>query len=280
MHGPHPAATQVAREAPIEAQPAALPAAPALEQPSTPVAPPPYSAPMACPHTAAPCPALKNLLGHSRLVSEEARAWSQRLAPCASCRVDYAARAGALRGLRLGKWEREILVGAAAQEVFVVTAPGMARSTSAARRRAAQTLVRAGLVTDAARGKNGEGPSGQVRAAVTLSPLGVYVLAAYGRFIVAGKAVRWDRPRAHVAMPGREPQSLAPEVVERTRSELHATLDELKRVLIAAVARPVRDPALLDTVTRHLQSKAKGLRDLLEPAGSMAKRPADAAERG
>jgi hypothetical protein len=225
---------------------------------------------MACPHAAAPCPALKTLLGHSLVVSEEARAWSRRLAPCASCRIDYGARVRALKGLRLGKREREILIGATAQEVFVVTAPGMTRPVSAARRRAAQTLTRAGLVAGAA--ANGAASSnGQVRAAVALTPLGLYVLAAYGRFIEAAKPVRWDRPRANVPLPGSEPQLLASAVVERTRAELHETLDELKRVLIAAVVRPVRDPGLLDTVTRHLQSKAKGLRDLLEPAGSKLK---------
>jgi len=87
MHRLGPAATQVAREAQNQAQPALLPAAPALGQPAVAPLAAPHCAPMACPHTAAPCPALKNLLGHSRLVSEEAQAWSQRLAPCASCRI-------------------------------------------------------------------------------------------------------------------------------------------------------------------------------------------------
>jgi hypothetical protein len=280
MHRLGPAATQVAREALNPAPPVALPAAPAAGQHPAEAHPAQLCAPMACPHTAAPCPALKNLLGHSKLVSEEARAWSQRLAPCSACRIDFAARAGALKGLRLGKREREILAGAAVQEIYVVTAPGMARATSAARRRAAQTLARAGLVGGPAKSENGAAPTAQARAAVALTPLGLYVLAAFGRFIETGKAVRWDRPRAHVPMPGREPQSLAHEVLERTRTELHATLDELKRVLIAAVARPVRDPGLLESVTRHLQSKAKGLRDLLEPAsGGLAKGLAEGGER-
>lgn len=279
MHRLGPTATQVAREAQIEAQPVTLPAVPDQAQRGAAAAPRDLCGPMACPHTAAPCPALKNLLGHSRLVSEEARSWSQRLAPCASCRIDFAARARALKGLRLGKREREILVGAAAQEVLVVTAPGMARAMSASRRRAAQSLARAGLVSNAATPSNGAAAGGQARAAVALTPLGLYVLAAYGRFVEAGQAVRWDRPRANVPVPGGEPETLAHAVAERTRAELHATLDELKRVLIAAVARPVRDPALLDSVTRHLQSKAKGLRDLLEPAGSAAKGVADGGER-
>jgi hypothetical protein len=211
-------------------------------------------------------------------VSEEAQAWCQRLAPCNSCSVDFAARAASLKGLRLGKREREILVGAAAQETYAVTAPGMTRPMSAARRRAAQTLARAGLVAPAGKGDGPPAPSLQTRAAVRLTPLGLYVLAAFGRFIEGGKAVRWDRPRAGVPIPGREPNSLSHEVLERTRAELHTTLDELKRVLIAAVARPVRDPGLLDSVTRHLQTKAKGLRDLLEPAGA-AKGLAEGGER-
>ena len=213
-------------------------------------------------------------------MSEEARAWSQRLAPCASCRIDYAARARALKGLRLGKREREILVGAAAQEVLVVTAPGMARAMSAARRRAAQY---ARARRPGCRGGNSLKRSGSERAsprrrhADAARPLRACRLRTIYRG--GAKAVRWDRPRANVPVPGREPESLAHAVAERTRAELHATLDELKRVLIAAVARPVRDPALLDSVTRHLQSKAKGLRDLLEPAGSVAKGLAEGGER-
>ena len=85
--------------------------------------------------------------------------------------------------------------------------------------------------------------------------------------LAPGAALSWDRPRAGIPMPGREPHLLAHEVAERTRAELQRTLDDLKRVLIAAVGRPVRDPRLLDSVTQHLEDKAKGLRDLLEPPG-------------
>ncbi len=76
--------------------------------------------------------------------------------------------------------------------------------------------------------------------------------------------MRWTRPRAGVELPGKDPSDLAGEALALARAELHRTLEELKRVLLAAVARPVRDPALLDAVTRRLQGKAQGLRDLLE----------------
>lgn len=219
-----------------------------------------------CMHSGAPCPALAGLVGHrSTRLSAEALAWSRRLAPCSHCSV---ALTGGLKGLRLGKHERAILMGAAAGDLFVVTAPGMTRAVSGARRRAAQTLVREGLVRAHAAEPAPPAPSGlKGRAAVTMTPFGHYTLAAYGRFIAAGKPVRWDRPRAGVPLPGRSPQALAQEVAERTRAELQGTLDDLKRVLIAAVGRPVRDPRLLDTVTQHLEEKAKGLRDLLEPPG-------------
>jgi hypothetical protein len=158
-------------------------------------------------------------------------------------------------------------MGSAAGDLFVVTAPGMTRAVSGARRRAAQSLERAGLVRTQAQPAAAAPSGAKGRAAVTITPLGHYVLAAYGRFVAAGKPVRWDRPRAGIPMPGREPHLLAHEVAERTRAELQRTLDDLKRVLIAAVGRPVRDPRLLDSVTQHLEDKAKGLRDLLEPPG-------------
>ena len=52
----------------------------------------------------------------------------------------------------------------------------------------------------------------------------------------------------------------------RTHSALRDTLDELKGVLIAAIARPQKNPDLLDSVTRHLERKATLLRAVLEPA--------------
>jgi hypothetical protein len=196
--------------------------------------------------------------------SEAAAEWIQRLRPCGSCRVAAAAGRDRLKGLRLGQREREVFLGAAREAVFTVTAAGMPRAASAARRRAAQTLARAGLVAPVA---TGEAYGHQARAAVMLTPLGRYVADAFGRYLEAGKPIRWTRPRAGVPLPGQDPSILADKALELVRSELHATLRELKQVLVAAVARPVRDPMLLDTVTRHLQRKAQGLRDLLEPRG-------------
>ncbi len=76
-----------------------------------------------------------------------AQDWARKLAPCSSCRVDFDYRRSALRGLRLGQREREVLLGAAHWETYVVTEAGMSRSLSAARRRAAQSLGKAGLVS-------------------------------------------------------------------------------------------------------------------------------------
>lgn len=227
----------------------------------------PAEAALACPHLASLCPALAGLIGNSSVVSEEARDWTERVRPCASCRVAMNARRTQLAGLRLGKREREVLLGAARHEVFTVTSPGIGRSASAALRRAAQTLRRAGLLEpaiDPAHPGAAEPGTASLRAAVTLTPFGRYAMAAFGRFIERGSPVRWTRPKAGVPLPGKDPSDLVDEALALTRAELHRTLDELKRVLLAAIARPVRDPALLDAVTRRLQGKAQGLRDLLE----------------
>ena len=222
----------------------------------------------ACPHTQSPCPALQLLIGRTQIEGEGPLAWASRISPCGSCRVSMKAQRSRLKGLRLGHREREILLAAAAHDMLVVTSPGMARSASTARRRAAQTLARAGLVMPVERERTEpeRSAAAQARAAISLTALGRYVVAAYGRFIVvAGKPVRWNRPLARVPLPGREPATLLDEALELARAELRATLDELKRVLLAAVERPIRDPAMLDAVTRHLERKAHGLKELLEP---------------
>lgn len=220
-----------------------------------------------CLHAARPCPALVGLIGNSGSVSAEARDWVRRLQPCASCRVAMEAKRRQLSGLRLGKRERDVLLGASRQEAYVVTAPGLSRAASAALRRAARTLRQAGLVEPAAGTLESPGTG---RATVSLTPFGRYMMAAFGRFLERGTAVRWTRAKTGVAIPGREPEALVSEALALTREELARTLDELKRVLIAAIGRPVRDPARLETLTRHLQSKAQGLRDLLEQDRALA----------
>jgi len=170
--------------------------------------------------------------------------------------------------MRLGQREREILLATAAGGVFIVTEPGMSRSASAARRRAALSLGKAGLVAPTPM-PQGEGPKGVARpprATVTLTPLGRYVMAAYGRFLKAGKPVRWTRPARGIALPGNDPSQLRDEALALTESALRDTLAELKRVLLAAIGRPMKDPGLLDSVTRHLEYKATLLKAVLEPA--------------
>lgn len=212
-----------------------------------------------CAHTGKACPALHSLFGHLTPAGEEARTWLRALAPCGQCRVAFEAGHGGLRRLRLGQREREILVASAVVPgPLAVTEPGMSRSLSAARRRAAQSLARSGLVSASEAGK-------PQRATVVLTELGRYVMAAYGRFISAGKPVRWTRPARGVMFPGRDPAKLADETLARTESALRGTLDELKSVLLAAIAGRFRDPAHLDEVTRHLERKATLLRAVLEP---------------
>jgi hypothetical protein len=232
----------------------------------------------ACPHTRAPCPAMQKLLGHAAEAGGvSATDWVTRITPCGSCRIAFEAKRAALRGRRLGRREREVLLGAARSDAFAVTGHGMAKAKNAARRRAAQSLVRAGLVASV----NVNGPSDEepgvpahlARATVELTPMGRYVLAAYGRYIETGKPIRWTRPAAAARLPGADPATLVAEALERVRAELHATLGELKQVLVAAVARPIRDPALLDTVTRGLHEKAQGLRDLLAAPEQEAEAP-------
>lgn len=222
------------------------------------------NAALACPVSGGLCPALAALFGGLAPAGEEARAWVKALAPCSECRVAAEAGRQRLRHLRLGQREREILLAAAVADVLVVTEPGMSRSLSAARRRAAQALAKAGLVTSLAAGKGASAAS--ARAAVALTELGRYVTAAYGRFLTAGKPIRWTRPQRGVALPGHDPAELGDAALARTEAALRQTLTDLKGVLIAAVARPVTDPARLDQVTRHLEQKATLLKAVLEPA--------------
>lgn len=220
-----------------------------------------------CQHSGTPCPALTRLFGNRPVSSETAKEWARKLAPCSSCRVDFEAQRSALRGLRLGQREREVLLGAAASDTYVVTEAGMSRSLSAARRRAALSLAKAGLVsatTDSPDGKSQALPDQRhLRAQVSLTPLGRYVMAGFGRFIQGGKPVRWTRPAAGAELPGREPSQLIDETVARTQAALKDTLNDLKRALVAAL-RPVRDRDTLDAVTRHLERKVEGLKELLE----------------
>lgn len=214
-----------------------------------------------CPHKAIACPALTQLFGPAvpSMGNDELSTLVARIAPCGSCRVSFDSRRASLRGLRLGQRERDVLIGASSSEVYAVTAKGMTRSMSAARRRAAQSLIKSGLVAPAKKKIKG-------RATIALTDLGRYVMLAYGRFIEAGKPVRWDRPLAKIPVPGREPVQLLDEALSQSQAAMRETLDELKKVLIAAVVRPVRDSQALDNITQHLQNKADVLRGLIEPA--------------
>jgi hypothetical protein len=91
-------------------------------------------------------------------------------------------------------------------------------------------------------------------------------MAAYGRYLSAGKPVRWTRPARGVSLPGRDPAELAPEAFSRTETALRDTLTELKGVLIAAIGGRLKDPARLDAVTRHLEEKATVLKAVLGSA--------------
>ncbi len=92
-----------------------------------------------------------------RLRARPAKEWARKLAPCGSCRVDFEAQRSALRGVRLGQREREVLLGAAGADIYIVTETGMSRSLSAARRRAAQSLMKAGLVSPTTDNPDGTG---------------------------------------------------------------------------------------------------------------------------
>ena len=164
--------------------------------------------------------------------------------------------------MRLGQRERDILLAAAAHDALVLTEPGMSRSLSAARRRAALSLGKAGLVAPvvalaSSRQKEAGSPAKTApRATIALTPLGRYVMVAYGRYITAGKPVRWTRPARGAVLPGRDPADLIGETLALTQAALRDTLNDLKGVLIAAIGRPLKSPGLLDTVTRHLERKA------------------------
>lgn len=248
MHHPMPLASEVADPA----QHSVPDAAPL---------PDPAPAAFVCRHTGTPCPALASLFSSLNPTGPEAREWVQALAPCGFCRVAFDAERDSLRRLRLGQREREILLEASRAGVLVLTEPGMARSLSASRRRAAQSLAKAGLVIPATAPSHGR----STRAAVTLTDFGRYVMAAYGRFLEGGKPVRWTRPAAGVALPGCDPILLRDEALARTHTALRTTLDDLKGVLVAAIAGRAKDPDLLDRVTRHLEQKATLLKAVLEP---------------
>ena len=247
-----PVASEVAEPAqhPVP-DPAAHPGAPADPAPAA----------LICRHTGAPCPALASLFASLNPTGPEAREWVQALAPCGFCRVAFEAERDGLRRLRLGQREREILLGAARAGILVLTEPGMARSLSASRRRAAQSLAKAGLVSPAAAASGKR----STRAAVTLTELGRYVMAAYGRFLEGGKPVRWTRPASGVELPGCDPALLRDEALARTHTAMRTTLEDLKGVLVAAIAGRAKDPDSLDRVTRHLEQKATLLKAVLEP---------------
>lgn len=226
-----------------------------------------------CAVTGAVCPALDALFGTLAPATGEARAWVMALAPCSDCRVAFEIGRANLRKVRLGQREREILIAAAAAGVFVITEPGMSRSLSAARRRAALSLGKAGLVAPVAMPR-GEGPPGVLRpprATIALTELGRYVMGAYGRYLKAGKPIRWTRPARGVSIPGRDPALLRDQTLCRTQTALRDTLNELKGVLIAAISKPQNDPARLDAVTRHLEHKATLLKAVLDPARAAPK---------
>lgn len=228
------------------------------------------TAALICPHTGADCPALAALFKSIAPAGEEAKAWVQGLAPCSDCRTAFAAGRDRLRHVRLGQREREVLVAAATGEALVVTEPGMSRSLSASRRRAAQALSRAGLVAPVPMPGHSDSPPAARpaarRATVAITAFGTYVMAAYGRFIATGKPVRWTRPARGIDLPGRDPAELLDAAIARTESALRETLTDLMAVLVAAVAKPLKDPAQLDAVTRRLEQKATMLKAVLEPA--------------
>lgn len=261
MHHPMPVASEVAdpaqhlvpEPAPHPA-PIAGPTADAVVDPAVPAA-------LVCRHTGTPCPALASLFASLSPTGPEAREWVQALAPCGFCRVAFEAERDRLRRLRLGQRERDILLGAARAGVLVLTEPGMARSLSASRRRAAQSLTKAGLVRSVSAAPNAR----STRAAVTLTDLGRYVMAAYGRFLDGGKPVRWTRPATGVDLPGCDPSLLRDEALARTHTALRTTLDDLKGVLVAAITGRSKDPDMLDRVTHHLEQKATLLKAVLEP---------------
>jgi hypothetical protein len=227
------------------------------------------SAALLCRATGAVCPALAALFSSLAPAGGDAVAWVQNLAPCSDCRVAFTAARDKLRHLRLGQREREILVEASANGILTLTEAGMSRSLSAARRRAALSLGKAGLVAPAHPPAAADGPP-QRRAAVALTPLGRYVLSAYGRPLSAGAPVRWTRPLKGVELPGRDPSALRDAALARCQAALRETLGELMGVLSAAVARPLKDAALLDTLTRHLEQKAAVLRGVLAPPANGA----------
>lgn len=221
---------------------------------------------LACRHGGGgPCPALAPLFGPLTPTGEEAAAWVQGLAPCSLCRVASEAGRDRLRRLRLGQREREILIGAANGGAFTVTEPGMSRSLSAARRRAALSLSRAGLTAPQAPGRT-------QRATIALTELGHYVMAAYGRYITTGRPVRWTRPARGAALPGRDPATLCDVALANTQAALRGTLGELKGVLLAAISGRFKDdPEHLDATARRLERKATLLKAVLQPAEAARK---------
>jgi len=233
----------------VPAEPAAVPAAPSA---------------LVCPHTGAPCAALASLFSTLSPSGEEACGWIRALAPCSHCRVAFEAGRDRLRHLRLGQRERDILLAAACGAPLVVTERGMSRSASAARRRAALSLGKAGLVRSLA-GEADKG-GGTARSTVALTELGGYVMAAYGRYLEGRKPIRWTRPSRAAVLPGRDPSLLREEALARTQAALRDILIELKGVLLAVIGRPLKDPGRVEAVTRHLEHKAAVLKAVLAPA--------------
>ncbi len=153
--------------------------------------------------------------------------------PCGNCR-EPSATASRLRGTRLGKRERAILISAAASEKkrgTLVCTPTDARASREAQMRAARTLARTGLIwaghkrvemqrRDRYRREGGfagswDGQFWYWKANVTTrldvkrvvagcTPFGAEIRKRYARELVGTKAIRWDTRVDDAATAARE----------------------------------------------------------------------------
>lgn len=165
--------------------------------------------------------------------------------PCSACRA-CAMAAGELRGQRLGRRERDVLLRAAppdAIEGAPVVAERATRAEAEATLRALRTLHRRGLVTYG-RGARGE-------RTVWRSPLGGELVFQYGAEFASGDRVRWDMRVVNAANIARRS---VPELLVRFGDHLRAVLGDAKEHVERADVFANEDASAIDRARELLRA--------------------------
>jgi hypothetical protein len=206
----------------------------------------------ACRYDGAPCEIVAHfdhaLATESRPRLHELVSWHL---PCTSCGRALDAGVAGLRGVRLGRTERRVLLQAAANgddEATVIAPPEHSRAVREATLRAARKLRVRGLLriayesAQAARMRS-SGPH-PLRAAMR-SPLGEEIVKRFRKELESGQRIRWDE---RLIAAGRAARRDLPLLLQRLVGALEATRERRAFLagLFAAAYLPATRSAALD----------------------------------